>query len=81
MSGPSMHRAMCKKVACLECDSLETRTVEGDTFTARFTTFIADRFIEDFQRRLFYDSTIQPGRQVTAAWDFDQLVKEMAADD
>ena len=51
MSGPSMHRAMCKKVACLECDSLETRTVEGDTFTARFTTFITDRFIEDFQRR------------------------------
>lgn len=97
MSGPSMHRAMCKKVACLECDSLETSGPET-SMTERLTTFITNQFIEDFERRLFYDSTIRPGLKVTrkfedssgftfkvsrpvADWDFDEFAKEWAADE
>ena len=75
MSGPSMHRAMCKKVACLECDSLETN--EGQ----RRAALIFNRIIADFNQSLYLDSTVQPGRQVMRDWDFVELVKEMAADD
>ena len=84
MSGPSMHRAMCKKVACLECDSLETGGPETTSMTERLTTFITRQFIEDFERHLFYDSTMQSGRKIAGEptanvdMDLDQLMVEMA---
>ena len=65
--GLSFHRALCKRVDCATCNGM-TEPVHIQAWVDTFNSF-------------FFDSTIQPGRQVTREWDFDTFAKEWAADD